>query len=353
LIDGGARVVHSASQGGGIFATLGRMRRDRSAIPRVLSVRRAGQFGISRSAIRHARTTQGWQMLARGIVLTAPGPPTRDDWTLVGLEIAGPRAALSGWDALRIRGLGAGTPPTPRVLILDRGGTNHALPGVLIRPTPRPYATQLLPAEHPTLAFAPVVPVARALADTALDHRRLDPVRAMVTSAVQRGLCRPDQLVAELEAGPRNRSALLRRALADVLNGAQSIAEAEAADVLRQARVADFELNVPIVDRTGTVVAVADALWRQLRAVAEIDSREFHFSEQDWKATMRRHNRLTAAGIAVAHYPPSDIRARRTAWARDVESWLRSRAIELGVPYQRGSGGRRAPGSAPEPFVIT
>jgi very-short-patch-repair endonuclease len=82
--------------------------------------------------------------------------------------------------------------------------------------------------------------------------------------------------------------------------------------------------------RDGRVVAVADLLWRSLRAIVEIDSREFHFGESQWKATMRRHNRLTRLGYTVAHYPPSDIRTRRGKWADEVAAWLAGRADELG-----------------------
>jgi hypothetical protein len=45
--------------------------------------------------------------LARGLVLTAPGSPTRDDWILAGLANAGPAAAVSWWGVVRIHGLGA------------------------------------------------------------------------------------------------------------------------------------------------------------------------------------------------------------------------------------------------------
>jgi hypothetical protein len=79
----------------------------------------------------------------------------------------------------------------------------------------------------------------------------------------------------------------------------------------------------------GRVIAVADVLWRELRAVLEVDSREYHLSEAQWKATRARHNRLTRAGYAVTHYPPSAIRDGGLAWVADVDNWLRARAFEL------------------------
>jgi very-short-patch-repair endonuclease len=202
----------------------------------------------------------------------------------------------------------------------------------------------LLRAEGIELRLTRIAAPARAVADTALTCRMFEPVRALVTAAVQRRLCTPEQLADELEAGPRNGSAFLRRAVADVLLGAESISEAELADLLRGARVPAFELNVPIMNPTGRVVAVADALWRELRAVLEVDSRQHHFYEDGWARTMRRHNLLTATGLAVTHYPPSEIRARPAEVAGEVASWLRGRAAELGVHYRAAAP--RAPSAA-------
>jgi len=165
-------------------------------------------------------------------------------------------------------------------------------------------------------------------------HHRLPPVRALVTTSVQQRLCTIEELSCELDTAPRNHSAFLRRALTDVLDGAQSAAEAEAVDLLRTASVPPFELNVALVDNQGNTLYVVDMLWRDLRAVLEIDSREFHFAERDWAATLRRHNALTRAGLAVTHYRPREVRTGGSAWAAEVACWLRQRAAELGVDYR-------------------
>jgi hypothetical protein len=117
------------------------------------------------------------------------------------------------------------------------------------------------------------------------------------------------------------------------------------------ARVPAFELNVPIV-RNGKVIVVVDALWRTLRAALEIDGREYHFSEQEWKATMRRHNALTRFGLALTHYPPSEIFDRASGWTNDVRDWLAARSAEIGVPLPRQRGVLRPPAAGPTPFVI-
>jgi hypothetical protein len=186
---------------------------------------------------------------------------------------------------------------------------------------------------EPAAQWIPVVAAARAVAEAALDYRFLEPVRAMVTAAVQRELCTPAELAAELRAGPRNGSALLRRSIEDAFGGARSIAEAEAAELLRAGPVPPFVMNAPVVGSDGRVFAIADVLWEELRAILEVDSRAHHFAAADWKRTMRRHNMLTALGYAVAHYPPEEIRAGGRRWVAEVASWLSARARELGVPY--------------------
>lgn len=318
-------------------------------LPRVLVPLLAAELGITRAQVRTQVRRGNWRSLARGAVLTRPEAPTRADWADLGLALAGPSGALSGWDAVRSYGLGARFPPPEQVLVLSRSASNRIVGRVRIRETARPYSVSYTSYDS-GYPLAPRVGVARAVADTSLAAVALSAVRGLVTSAVQAGTCRPDQLVAELQLGPRNGSALLRRALADVLDGARSEAEAVAARLLARADVPAFELNVPIVDGRGRVLAVADVLWRALRSVLEIDSREYHYLEQDWKNTMARHNRLTRCGLAVTHYPPSMLAARQSEWLGEVRSWLVARAAELGVPWSRARGVIRASRDGPTPL---
>jgi hypothetical protein len=320
-------------------------------LPRVIVPAMARRLGITPARVRTEIRRGNWRSIARGVLLTRPEEPTRLDWAAAGLALGGPSSALSGWDALRLRGLGDPVPPRAPVLVLTRREVARVVGSVRIRQTDRPFAVSVTSANHPESPFTAMVSTARALADAALDHRSLTPVRALVTSAVQRATCEIAEIAAELEAGPRNGSYYLRLALHDTVAGARSVAEAEAAHRLRRAKVAPFEMNVDVVDEHGIVIYVVDLLWRELRAALEIDSREFHFSEAGWHDTLTRHNELTRCGLSVVHYPPSATRAQR--WVDDVATWLRRRAGELGVtiPAVRG---RHAPGAldAPAPLIV-
>ena len=328
----------------------------RREVPRILVPEACRRIGISRSRVRTELGRGTWRRLCRGVVLTRPDEPTRSDWALVGLLLAGETSALSGWDAVRLYGLGPKAAPAQPVLVLtDRGRSRH-VGGVLVRRTDRPYGSSRRSVHDPLLPLERVVLPARAVADAALSYRTVGPVRAMTTAAVQRRLCTVGELREELRTAPRQHSALFRRGVMDAAGGAHSIAEAEAADFLRRADVPPFEMNVAVVDAGGTVLFVVDFLWRALRAALEVDSREFHAGYDEWQDTLARHNRLTAAGLAVTHYPPKIIRSRGPSWAAEVREWLACRATDLGLSVAVQVGEPRGAAGLdrvePPPYVI-
>ncbi len=303
-----------------------------SDLPRVLDAAVAQQLGISRARMRTEVDRGRWRPLARGIVLTRPDEPTRADWAAVGFSLAGGHGVLSGWDAVRRYGIGSTVASHPRVLVLtDRGG-GRSVGAAQIRRVSGPLPARTASIDDAELPLVQLAEPARAVADTALASRARSSVRGLVTAAVQRQLCTVEELHAAVRVVSRRHSLPLRNAVTDALDGARSAAEAAALAQLRLAPVPPFELNVPITDSAGQVIAVVDVLWRELRAVLEIDSREYHFTEADWKRTGARHNRLTAAGLSLVHYPPSRITASG-GWLAEIISWLRARATELGVPY--------------------
>ena len=308
-------------------------------LPRVIRSRDLPRFDLSVAATRTQLERGRWQRLSHGFVLTVSTAPTRLDWAAMGLLIAGGRGALSGWDAARLYGLVRPQLPSSAlpVLVLAPGTVGQQRRGpLLVRSTSRSFGVRLTATGQIEFPGSPLATPARVVADTASYYKSLDMVRAIVAASVQQGLCGVDDLADELSSARRNGYALLRRALSEVGDGARSVAEVQALRSLRKAELPDFELNVPLVNSSGRAVAVADVLWRELRAVLEIDSREFHFSERDWKKTMARHNLLTAAGMTVVHYPPSRI-IRDDSWLAEVRAWLHGRAAALGVDYVAGT----------------
>jgi hypothetical protein len=267
----------------------------------VLNRDQAISGGLSESALRHRIRRDGpWQRLLPGVYLAATGQPTREQRLIAAMLFAGPESLISGPAALqnyRIRG--------SETEIID-----------LLVPQERRLASRQLVVIHRTwrmprecICDGPLryAPVARAVADAVRDMEKLADARAVVGSAVQKGKCTIKQLADELAAGPMRRSALLRTVLAEVADGVRSAAEGDFRALVKRSNLPLPMFNARLfID--GALLAIVDAWWPEASVAVEIDSREWHLSPADWENTMRRHDRLIAAGISAIHVSPRQIR---------------------------------------------
>ena len=89
----------------------------------------------------------------------------------------------------------------------------------------------------------------------------------------------------------------------------------------RRRDIPAFEQNAR-VELPGGGCFVVDFLWRELRAILEIDSIEHHFDTPQWLATMDRHLALETLGYLVAHRVPSIIRDQPGRFVGEVAAWL-------------------------------
>lgn len=169
-------------------------------------------------------------------------------------------------------------------------------------------------------------PAARAVLDAARHSRDEDAVRALVFEAVQRGVASPESLERERVHGQIRGSRFTRLALEQVYAGARSVPEADLREAFLRAGWTELEYNPRLLLPDGSLLAVPD-VYEASGVCLEVDSREHHFSVSGWEATMRRHARLTAHGLAVIHVPPSRISA-------DVESVI----AEFGQAVRSRSG---------------
>jgi len=88
--------------------------------------------------------------------------------------------------------------------------------------------------------------------------------------------------------------------------------------------VPPFEQNAR-VDLPGGRFVVVDFLWRGLRAILEVDSREHHGSPPDADATAERHIALETPGYSVIHCSPAVIVKHPARFTAGVASWLAAR----------------------------
>jgi hypothetical protein len=270
---------------------------------------------LTKDGLRHRLRSGGpWQRLLPGVYLTVTGQPTGEQRQVAAMLYAGTESFITGSAALQNYGIRGPTTDIVDVLVpVERRPASRGF--VLIHRTrrmPRQWAT-----DGP-LRFALA---ARAVADTVRELERLPDVRAVVGSAVQKRRCTISQLAAELAAGPIRGSAHLRAVLAEVADGVRSAAEGDFHALVKRS-----DLPLPMFNASlfldGVLLGIVDAWWPAAGLAVEIDSREWHFEPGAWEATMRRHAKLTAAGIYVIHVSPQHIRTEPDRIVRDIAAAL-------------------------------
>jgi hypothetical protein len=270
----------------------------------VIARRQALAGGMTRDMLRHRLRADGpWQRLLPGVYLARTGTPTADQQEMAALLYAGSGSVITGAAALDRQGVrAAGT-----------GMVDVLIPVTRKRPSAgfvRIHRTARMPGQVVVIGARDYAMVARAVADAARTLTRLPDVRALVASAVQGRRCPLGLLMGELRDGPVRGSASLRRALAEIADGVRSAAEADLHDLIRRAGLPAPILNARLFATAGTLLAVPDAYWPDAGVAAEVDSREWHLSPDDWERTLARHAAMTAHGILLLHFTPQQIRTQ-------------------------------------------
>jgi len=166
----------------------------------------------------------------------------------------------------------------------------------------------------------------RAIADSVRSLHRLSDARTVVASGVQQHLRTMRQLADELAGRHDARDALFRRVLAEVAAGIRSAPEAELRELIRGSGL-PAPLYNPDLYLNGRFLSRPDTWWPQAGVAVEVDSKEWHLSPGDWQQTMRRHRRMTAAGIFVVHVSPDQLRSEPLQVVADIPA-----ALERGRP---------------------
>ncbi|HEY2575405.1 MAG TPA: hypothetical protein VGI74_03775 [Streptosporangiaceae bacterium] len=276
------------------------LRRQLGVITRVQTT----SCGMSDRSLRHRLRADGpWQQMLPGVYLANSGSPTIDQRDMAALLYAGPDSLITGYAALRRIGMRG--PGIDCVDVLIPARRRRKTTGYV-----RVQRSERMPEQVCVSGEIRFAMAARAVADAARRLQGLRDVRAVVADSVQRGRCKISELQRELSLGPVAGSALLRRVLAEVAEGIRSVAEGDLRDLIK-----DGGLPAPVFNARlyvgGVLLAVADAWWTEAEVVAEVDSREWHLSPEDWERTLQRHARLSAHGILVLHFTPRQLRTER------------------------------------------
>jgi very-short-patch-repair endonuclease len=267
----------------------------------VISRSQALMLGLTDAAIRR-RTGPGgsWQRLLPGVYLTVTGRATLDQRQIAALLYAGHSSMLTGTAALHR--LEVRVPARDTMVVLVPADKQHRSVGyVTIWPTTR------MPERCMVAGVIRFAMPDRAAADATRELTSDRDIRAVIADAVQKRWCAPERLAEELRLGPRRGSRPLRMALAEVADGARSVAESDLLRLIKRACI-DAPLCNRLVYAGKTFIAKPDMWWPDAGVAVEVDSREWHLLPEHAEETMRRHNRMGMHGIVVLHFAPRQIR---------------------------------------------
>lgn len=281
----------------------------------VISRDEAFRCGMTPSQLRHRLRPGGpWQRLLPGVYLTVTGTPTREQTEVAALRYAGPGSAITGLAALRRHGIRV--PESRFITVLIPGERVRQSRGFV-----RVWPSTRMPEFVFTDGAVRFVDAARAVADAARELGSFRDVRAVTADAVQRRRCRIDQLADELRHAPVRHSAWLRRTLAEVADGVRSAAEGDLRSLIRAAGLPPPMFNARLYIGPD-LLAVPDAWWPDAGVAAEVESREWHLSPEDWNRTMSRSRRMGAKGILLVQVSPQQIRTEAERIVADIRDAL-------------------------------
>jgi hypothetical protein len=281
----------------------------------VIARQQAIACGMTETVLRYRIRPGGpWQKIIPGVYLAVTGTVTADQREMAALLHAGPRSVITGSVAVRRCGI---RPPASNVVdvLVPVDVRCQSFTFVRVQRT-----TRMPPQIRRTGEIRFAGPT-RAVADTARALTAFRDVRAVVADALQKRLCSIKALRSELEQGPAKGSGLLRRALDEVGDGIRSVPEGDLRLLLKRARVPMPVFNARLYDGD-TLIAIVDCWWPDAGVAGEVDSREYHYSADDWQRTMRRHDRLVARGVLLLHFTPQRIRTDPDAVVLEILSAL-------------------------------
>jgi hypothetical protein len=274
--------------------------------------------GWTEGTLRYrARADGPWRKVLPNIYSSTNGPLAGGQLEIAAALYAGPDCVLTGLAALRQHGVRV--PSTDLIDVLIPASTKRQSMSFV-----RILRTTRMPDRSFVLDGVRWAHAARAVADTARGEFDVRQVRAVVADAVQGGKCSINQLVQEMRAGPAREAGRLKVVLEEVADGIRSVAEGDLRQLIKRSGLPAPMYN-PDLYVGSRFLARPDAWWQDAGVSAEVDSREWHLGPEEWTKTEARHNRMSANGITVLHFPPKQIRTE----PRLVVTELRS-AIETG-----------------------
>lgn len=279
----------------------------------LLTRRQLIELGVSRHEVAAQVRARRWRLLGDVVVLHRGGlSRSQQHWFAVLHATANSddAAGLASFTALEVAGL-RGWDREETHLLVRRSRWIRPRAGLVVHESRRfvPERDLLRRGGPPRTAAG------RSAVDAAAWSSSRRTAAGVIAAVAQQGLCTSDELQGALATAGRVRHvALLRRVIADVGGGADSLAEMEMASLIRRAglpaprrqafrrdasgrrRYVDLEVDLP----DGTVLAI------------EVDG-SHHLDVRHWWSDQQRQNDLAEAGRLLARYPAVVVRTEPEA----------------------------------------
>jgi hypothetical protein len=281
----------------------------------IVARRQALDCAMTAKALRYRTRHDGpWEIVLPGVYATNRGRLTEKQRAVAAFLYAGRGIAITGTAAMAWHGLRQQQGELIEVLVPLQYKRSDAGFARLLR-------TSIMPGVDFQDGAVSYVPLDRAITDAARRLSDMSEIRDLIASGVQRGKVGIWELARELDLGPRQGSARLRLALAEVSEGVRSVAEADLRSLVKQFRLPDPLYN-PKLFVAGEFLAMPDAWWPDFGVAAEVESKAWHLSPADWQRTLDRQARMSAEGIHVLPFPPVQLRTARQQVARAIRAAL-------------------------------
>jgi hypothetical protein len=222
----------------------------------VMNLEQLRRAGVSDRRTRRLCGPGGpWRRLHPGVVLLRNTTPTRRQRLHAAIVRYGPRAVITGADALHAHGVRCPVDEEVRLLVPDhcRVAGCEGVSAARTARMPAPVVVDGLP-------FAPA---SRATLDLARSEPDPARIRHLLTLPLYWGLCDRLELLAELDGGPQRGTAAIRKVLRELDEGPIQ-AHGLATRALEMARLPPPIWDVTICDRRGRRIGDADAWWDEI-----------------------------------------------------------------------------------------
>jgi hypothetical protein len=277
--------------------------------------------GVDRHMIARRAAAERWSIMTPTVICTTTGELSQEQRRWLAVLHGGPGAMLGGLTAAEAAGLRGWSRDDVSLVVPYDAAVPEPLAGVVVARTRRPLTTMRAGSiEPPRLRLEPAV-LLFAAAD-----RSERTAQGVLAAVVQQQLTTPDDLLAWLDRlRPLRRSPLLRRALAEMAGGAQSLAEMDVRRMCRRHGIALPARQVRRRDADGRL-RFTDCEWR-LRdgrvLVLEVDG-SFHRDVDHWEDDLARQRALSAVDRVIVRCTARELRDLPEKVARDLRM--------LGVP---------------------